>query len=102
MKCRHCGFELNRKWDICQHCGKKISKEKNISRSKIKNNGSFYLELFFFILVFVNIFSFWGFLISFIIIIIGKIKTPENKIIKSIFWFYIISILLLLGLLLFI
>ena len=122
MKCKKCGYELKDEWKICPQCHevleeknrvntKKLEDEnkKEITKKKEDNKSNEYIGaylLIFFLSLLLGIFISeirWICLaISFITIITAHIKLPNSKVIKVIFWLYIIGIIIYILYILFI
>ena len=96
-----CGQKLEQNWKFCPKCKSPITIEikstTNVEQSKnIKDgNAIIYVSIFVISIACSYFLQFsWFFLVAIITIITGKIKCPNNKAIKVLFWLTILFIIL--------
>ena len=111
LYCKKCGFEIEKDWKFCPKC-KTVLQSENIETNKDviieqhnqKNINSF-ICLCIFLISIVTLFTVdkykWiSFIISLISIVTGYIKYPNNKIIKILFWLFLIGVVICILLIL--
>ena len=92
MKCENCGTENPEDATFCKNCGTNLKTNNDEQDENIKdNNTSIYISIFL-ISIICSFFlqSPLAFFIAMISIITGKIKYPDNKIIKILFYLMIL------------
>lgn len=95
MYCNKCGEKTSDSWKYCPNCRNVLNsenKETNEQNTKSKE-AIVYIVLFFIGLIGIYAFRYAKgafFLISLISIVTGYIRCPDNKIIKIIFWLFLI------------
>ncbi len=105
MYCKKCGFNIEKNWKYCPKCKAnlqngniEINKEVMIEQQKKEKKNSLICLCIFFIgiigLFTIDNYKGLFFLVSLISIVTGYIKCQNNKLIKILFWLFLISVIM--------
>lgn len=105
MYCKKCGEEINENWKYCPKCKAylqngniEINKEVILAQNKKEKKNSLICLCIFFIgiigLFTVDTYKGFFFLMSLISIVTGFIKYQNNKLIKVLFWLFLVGVAL--------